>query len=71
MSITGEPDGTPMKIGVAITDVLTGLYAAVSVLAGLFGASQRASPAGARGAAFDLPSPIARSPRWSTSYKAL
>ena len=37
MSITGEPDGTPMKIGVAITDVLTGLYAAVSVLAGLLG----------------------------------
>jgi crotonobetainyl-CoA:carnitine CoA-transferase CaiB-like acyl-CoA transferase len=35
MSITGEPDGMPMKIGVAITDVLTGLYAAVSVLAGL------------------------------------
>ena len=35
MSITGEPDGTPMKIGVAITDVLTGLYAAVSVLSGL------------------------------------
>lgn len=35
MSITGEPHGTPMKIGVAITDVLTGLYAAVSVLAGL------------------------------------
>ena len=54
MSITGEPDGTPMKIGVAITDILSGLYAAVSVLAGLFGASQRASPAGATGAAFDL-----------------
>src|SRR6516165_81634 len=33
MSITGEPDGVPMKIGVAITDVLTGLYASVSVLA--------------------------------------
>jgi crotonobetainyl-CoA:carnitine CoA-transferase CaiB-like acyl-CoA transferase len=35
MSITGEPDGEPMKVGVAIADVLTGLYAAVSVLAGL------------------------------------
>jgi crotonobetainyl-CoA:carnitine CoA-transferase CaiB-like acyl-CoA transferase len=35
MSITGEPDGMPMKIGVAITDVLTGLYAAISALAGL------------------------------------
>ena len=35
MSITGEPDGAPMKVGVAITDVLTGLYGAVSALAGL------------------------------------
>lgn len=35
MSITGEPDGAPMKVGVAITDILTGLYAAASVLAGL------------------------------------
>ncbi|HEV3416625.1 MAG TPA: CoA transferase, partial [Pirellulales bacterium] len=41
MSITGEPDGMPMKIGVAITDVLTGLYAAVSVLAGLYERGQR------------------------------
>jgi crotonobetainyl-CoA:carnitine CoA-transferase CaiB-like acyl-CoA transferase len=40
MSITGEPDGMPMKVGVAITDVLTGLYAAVSVLAGLVGREQ-------------------------------
>lgn len=35
MSITGEPDGAPMKVGVAISDVVTGLYAAVSVLSGL------------------------------------
>ena len=35
MSITGEPEGMPMKIGVAITDVLTGLYAAISAPAGL------------------------------------
>jgi formyl-CoA transferase len=35
MSITGEPDGPPMKVGVALTDMLTGLYAAVSVLAAL------------------------------------
>lgn len=54
MSITGEPDGTPMKVGVAITDVVSGLYAAVSVLAGLVG-RERAIPAGsARPAAFDL-----------------
>ncbi|HVS37651.1 MAG TPA: CaiB/BaiF CoA-transferase family protein [Gemmataceae bacterium] len=33
MSITGPADGEPYKVGVAVTDVLTGLYAAVSVLA--------------------------------------
>jgi crotonobetainyl-CoA:carnitine CoA-transferase CaiB-like acyl-CoA transferase len=39
MSITGEPDGAPgggpMKVGVAITDLLTGMYAASAVLAAL------------------------------------
>jgi crotonobetainyl-CoA:carnitine CoA-transferase CaiB-like acyl-CoA transferase len=39
MSITGQPEGTPgsepMKVGVAIADVTTGLYAAVSILAAL------------------------------------
>ena len=33
MSITGPVDGSPCKVGVAVTDVLTGLYAAVAVLA--------------------------------------
>lgn len=39
MSITGEPDGAPgggpMKVGVAITDVMTGMYAVAAVLAAL------------------------------------
>jgi crotonobetainyl-CoA:carnitine CoA-transferase CaiB-like acyl-CoA transferase len=35
MSITGEPDGEPMKVGVALVDVLTGLYAATATLAAL------------------------------------
>ncbi|MFO8047386.1 MAG: CaiB/BaiF CoA-transferase family protein [Halomonas sp.] len=35
MSLGGEPDGLPMKTGVAITDVMTGLYASVGVLAAL------------------------------------
>jgi crotonobetainyl-CoA:carnitine CoA-transferase CaiB-like acyl-CoA transferase len=35
MSITGEPDGTPMKQGVAIVDVCTGMYAAICILAAL------------------------------------
>jgi succinate---hydroxymethylglutarate CoA-transferase len=35
MSITGEPEGTPMKYGVAIVDICTGMLACNSVLAAL------------------------------------
>jgi crotonobetainyl-CoA:carnitine CoA-transferase CaiB-like acyl-CoA transferase len=35
MSITGEPDGQPMKHGMAITDLVTGMNAAQAVLAAL------------------------------------
>jgi crotonobetainyl-CoA:carnitine CoA-transferase CaiB-like acyl-CoA transferase len=35
MSITGEVEGEPMKVGVALVDVLTGLYAATATLAAL------------------------------------
>ena len=35
MSITGEPDGEPMKVGVAISDITSGLYAATAILAAL------------------------------------
>jgi len=35
MSITGEPDGRPMKVGVAMSDVVSGLFGAVGVLAAL------------------------------------
>ena len=35
MSVTGEPDRPPMKVGVAWIDVLTGLTAAVGILAAL------------------------------------
>ena len=33
MSITGEPDGEPMKVGVSIADLMSGMYAAVGILA--------------------------------------
>lgn len=36
MAITGEPDGDPMKIGVALADVLAGKDAAISILARLY-----------------------------------
>ncbi len=35
MAVTGEPDGEPMKIGVALSDIMTGLYAAIGILAAL------------------------------------
>ena len=35
MSICGEPDGTPMKYGVAIVDIVTGMLASNSILAAL------------------------------------
>ena len=35
MSLTGDPDGEPQKVGVALTDILTGLYATVGILAAL------------------------------------
>ncbi|WP_243612159.1 CaiB/BaiF CoA transferase family protein [Shimia aestuarii] len=33
MSITGEPDGQPQKVGVAVTDIVTGLYGTIGILA--------------------------------------
>ena len=35
MSITGQPDGEPMKVGVGIADVMTGMYASTAILAAL------------------------------------
>ena len=35
MSITGEVDGDPMKVGVALVDVMTGLYSCNAILAAL------------------------------------
>ena len=47
MSITGATDadgGRPTKVGVAISDVVTGLFATVSVLAGLLGRARSGVP---------------------------
>jgi len=39
MSVTGQPDGAegagPQKVGVALTDIMTGLYATIGILAAL------------------------------------
>lgn len=37
MHITGEPDGSPCKVGVAVTDISTGLYTHGAIIAALFG----------------------------------
>ncbi len=35
MSVTGEPEGQPQKVGVAVTDIFTGVYSATAILAAL------------------------------------
>ncbi|MEM6276978.1 MAG: CoA transferase [Pseudomonadota bacterium] len=35
MSITGAPDGPPMKVGLGIADVMCGMYATIGILAAL------------------------------------
>jgi crotonobetainyl-CoA:carnitine CoA-transferase CaiB-like acyl-CoA transferase len=39
MSVTGEPDhlpgGGPQKVGVALTDILTGMYATTAIQAAI------------------------------------
>ena len=35
MSLTGEPTGQPMKVGVGVADLMCGMYAAVGILAAL------------------------------------
>ena len=38
MSLTGDPDGTPQKVGVPIADLMTGMYAAVAINAAVLSA---------------------------------
>ena len=49
MSVTGEPEGSPMKVGVGIADVMCGMYAAVSILAAIHHCEQ-----GGKGQHIDL-----------------
>jgi formyl-CoA transferase len=49
MSITGEPDGEPMKVGVAVVDITAGLYAANAIQAALLARSKTG-----RGQAIDI-----------------
>jgi crotonobetainyl-CoA:carnitine CoA-transferase CaiB-like acyl-CoA transferase len=44
MAITGEPDGDPMKVGVALADVIAGKDAAIAILAGLASRGRERTP---------------------------
>ena len=48
MSITGAADGPPTKVGVAISDVVAGLFGTISVLAGLLARPSLDGPGGQR-----------------------
>jgi crotonobetainyl-CoA:carnitine CoA-transferase CaiB-like acyl-CoA transferase len=50
MGVTGEPQGPPGKVGAPVADVVTGLYAAIALLAGLFERSR-----GRAGRHFEVP----------------
>ena len=39
MSLTGEPDGEPQRVGVSITDLTTGMHAAIAINAAIYHAS--------------------------------
>lgn len=57
MSITGFPDaegGRPTKVGVAVADVVSGLFGAVAVLAALVGRDRPGGAAGGRGQRIDV-----------------
>jgi len=42
MHITGERDGPPVKVGVAVTDLTTGLYTSNSIMAALLARAKTA-----------------------------
>jgi len=50
MGVTGEPEGPPVKVGAPLADVVTGLYAAIALVAGLYEKSR-----GRAGRHFEVP----------------
>ncbi|MDA8196730.1 MAG: CoA transferase [Actinomycetota bacterium] len=48
MSLTGDPDGEPMRAGVAVIDVMTGLHCVIGILAALY-ERDRGTPRGREG----------------------
>ncbi len=57
MSVTGSPDGEggkPTKVGVAVSDVVTGLFGAIGVLAALMARFRSIQPGAPRGQRVDV-----------------
>jgi crotonobetainyl-CoA:carnitine CoA-transferase CaiB-like acyl-CoA transferase len=50
MGVTGDPTGPPVKVGAPLADVVTGLYGAIALMAGLFERAQ-----GRAGRRFEAP----------------
>jgi crotonobetainyl-CoA:carnitine CoA-transferase CaiB-like acyl-CoA transferase len=40
MSVTGEPDGDPNRVGVPVADMMTGLYCVIAIISSLYEKSQ-------------------------------
>ena len=72
MSLTGHPDGEPLRAGVAITDIFTGVYSVVIVLGSIYGGFATPTEAGAVGTVGAvLISGIYRRLSWSLLREAL
>jgi crotonobetainyl-CoA:carnitine CoA-transferase CaiB-like acyl-CoA transferase len=66
MSITGEQEGTPMRVGVAIIDLVTGLYSAIAILGAV--QSRNRSGAGQRVDLSLLESALSLMPNLTAGY---
>ena len=68
MSVTGEPDGRPLKVGAALIDMICGLFATNGILAALRPASATAMASTSRSRSWTRRSPACstRPPRTST-----
>ena len=54
MSVTGEPDGAPMKSGIALADVIAGKDAAIAILAALVARGRSSEPLSVEARSLDV-----------------